>query len=180
MVLASGEVLTLTENNVPEFYNAAQKAWRDAFPAISPKLTPLLLAHGQAFTGKELFGFDFGASPPAQVVSTSAASFRVEPLAKGSIVAAFAPNLSDSTALDAVSVTLRDQQGEQFAARVFAITPNQINYEMPAGLAEGQAEVTIRKLSNGALVRGLLSVVGVAPGLFTANGNGYGVPAAVV
>jgi uncharacterized protein (TIGR03437 family) len=180
VVLANGEVLALAQNDVPWIYNPAQKTWRASFPAISPKFTPLLLPDGQAFTGKELYGFDFGASPPAQVVNTSAASFRVEPLARASIVSAFGPSLSDSTALDSVSVSLRDQQGRQFAARVFAVTPNQINYEMPAGLAEGQAEVTIRKSSNGAVARGLLSVVGVATGLFTANGNGQGVPAAVV
>ncbi len=178
VVLASGEMLTFTGDYL-ELYNAAQKAWRGIFPAISPKLPPLLLPDGQVFTGKELYGFDFGASPPAKVVNTSAASFRVESLARASIVSAFAPNLSDSTTLDAVSVSLRDQQGGQFAARVFAVTPNQINYEMPAGLAEGQAEVVIKKSSNGAVARGLLSVVGVAPGLFTANGNGQGAPAAV-
>ncbi|MGH9838713.1 MAG: hypothetical protein ACREEM_08015, partial [Blastocatellia bacterium] len=180
VVLASGDVVTLSENEVPELYRSSQKSWHELFPAISPKLPPLLLADGRAFTGKELFGFDFGSTPAANVVNASAASFRVESLAKDSIATAFGTNLSDSTSPGSDRVSIRDQQGAQYDATVFAVTPNQINYRVPLQLAEGQAEVIIRKSSNGEVSRGLISIVRVSPGVFSANANGRGVPAAVV
>jgi hypothetical protein len=179
VVLASGEVITLMESNLPEIYDPARSLWRSLFPAISPRISPLLLADGQVFTGKELFGFDFGSNPPANVVSASAASFRVDALAKGSIATAFGANLSDSTSINSAPISINDQSGAEYPARVLSVSPNQINYQAPDQLIEGQAELTIRN-ANGQTSRGLISIVRVSPGLFTANADGRGVPAAVV
>jgi uncharacterized protein (TIGR03437 family) len=179
VVLASGEVITLTENDLPEIYDPARVLWRSLFPAISPRISPLLLADGQLFTGRELFGFDFGSNPPVNVVSASAASFRVDALARGSIATAFGASLSDSTSINSAPISIKDQSGAEYPARVLSVSPNQVNYLAPDQLIEGQAEMTIRN-TNGQTSRGLISIVRVSPGLFTANADGHGVPAAVV
>jgi uncharacterized protein (TIGR03437 family) len=178
VALASGEVITLMENDLPEIYDPAKGLWRSLFPAISLNLSPLLLADGQVFTGRELFGFDFGSNPPVNVVSASAASFRVDALARGSIATAFGASLSDSTSINSVTISIKDQSGAEYSARVLSVSPNQVNYQAPDQLIEGQAEMTIRN-TNGQTSRGLISVVRVSPGLFTANADGRGVPAAV-
>lgn len=130
------------------------------------------------------FGF-----APAQIASASAASYRGNPLAAESIVAGFGSGLSTSTevataqplptTLGGVSLKVRDFNAVERLAPLFFVSPNQINYLMPAGVAPGAASISVIRNNTDAFA-GVALIEPVAPGLFTANANGSGVPAAVV
>ncbi|HMX28455.1 MAG TPA: N-acetylmuramoyl-L-alanine amidase, partial [Blastocatellia bacterium] len=123
------------------------------------------------------------------VAGVSAASFSATALAGESIVAVFGTNLATSVqigssvplpnSLAGTSVTVRDSANVEKIARLFFVSPGQINFLMPDGLANGQATVLVAN-GQGTLAAGTVTIVPVAPGLFAANANGQGVPAAVV
>lgn len=122
------------------------------------------------------------------LTNVSAASYRRLNLASESIVAAFGAGLSAGTAsaptlplptqLGGSSVKVKDSAGVERAAPLFFVSPNQINYQMPAGLAAGAATITITS-GAGASISGTTRIATVAPGLFSANANGQGVAAGV-
>lgn len=122
------------------------------------------------------------------IANVSAASFNGEALAPDSIVSAFGAGLATQTALSnglplptslaGTTVTVRDSQGNEKLAELFFVSPNQINYLMPAGLAEGQAVVTVRN-GAGQMRTGSTEIAKVAPGMFTADASGKGLASAV-
>ncbi|MGH9937195.1 MAG: hypothetical protein ACREAM_13165, partial [Blastocatellia bacterium] len=128
-------------------------------------------------------------SPLTRLACVSAASYAADqPLASESIVAAFGNELAGATAvattqplptqLAGVQVSVLDSQGAQRFAPLFFVSPSQINFQIPPGTATGAAQVTA--LRNGVGVAGGAPQIGmVAPGLFAANADGQGVPAAV-
>jgi len=170
VTLTTGEVLAFT-SNAAEIYNSASRVWRTIDAPTKSNSGAVLLASGQVYTGKELYGVDFGSTTTPTAVNASAASFRVEPLARGSIASIFGSNLSGG-------IRIKDRSGvERAVDRLFVATSNQINYLLPDNISNGQAEMSIG--SGQTQQRALLSIVDVAPGLFTANADGRGVPAAV-
>ncbi len=176
--LPNGEVLSFDVNSAEIFSNNS-RAWRTtSAPTQSPRAL-VILASGQVFTGSELYGVDFGSAGSSSLVNTSAASFRVDTLAKGSIVAAFGTNLGDSATPNSTQISVKDSSGFEYPAVVLAVSPQQVNFILPISALSGQAEVTVK--NRGAVVaRSVLGVVDVSPGVFTANADGRGVPAAVV
>lgn len=125
---------------------------------------------------------------PRAVVSVSAASFSGAELASEAIIAAFGSALATTTEaattvplpteLAGTRVLVRDSQNVERAAPLFFVAPTQINYELPAGTAQGWATVTAVN-GDGAVSLGTVLVNAVAPGLFTANANGRDVAAGV-
>jgi uncharacterized protein (TIGR03437 family) len=123
------------------------------------------------------------------VVSTSAASFDRNELAAESIVAAFGSGLATVTEAAAVlplptllagtRVLVRDSAGSERLTPLFFVSPQQINYLIPGGVAPGLATVTITG-GDGTVSFGGAVIAPVAPGLFTANASGQGIAAAVV
>lgn len=123
------------------------------------------------------------------VASVSAASFAGATLASESIVAAFGVKLATDvvvastiplpTSLAGTMLKVKDSAGAERLAPLFFVSPGQINYLMPPGTASGTATVTVNS-SDGTLSAGSVQITAVAPGLFTANANGQGVPAAVL
>lgn len=123
------------------------------------------------------------------VASVSAASFNASALASSSIIAAFGDNLSSSVeigsssplpvSLAGTSVIVRDSANVEKIARLFFVSPTQINFLMPEGLAVGTATVLVAN-GEGRLSAGTVTIAPVAPALFAANANGRDVPAAVV
>lgn len=119
--------------------------------------------------------------------SVSAANYR-SPLASESIAAVFGselavvtlPNAGGTlpTSLGGTQITVTDSAGTSRLSPLFFVSPTQANYLIPAGTVAGTATVTITSWS-GALSRGTVQINPVAPGLFTANSSGRGVPAAV-
>jgi uncharacterized protein (TIGR03437 family) len=118
-----------------------------------------------------------------QVVSTASASLTVAP---DSIASLYAGNFATtavgalkgpSTPLGGVSVTVRDSAGSTQTALLFFVSPSQVNFLVPSAVAPGQATVTATT-SEGKIVSGFATVAKVAPGFFSAAGDGKGVAAA--
>lgn len=123
-------------------------------------------------------------------VSISAASFALNNnAAPEMILAMFGVDLatgvkvSDTvplpTTLEGTTVKVRDSAGVDRNAPLFFVSPGQINYLVPTGTAIGPATVIVTS-GTGKLSVGTLNIQAVAPGLFAANANGQGVPAAVL
>ncbi len=117
----------------------------------------------------------------------SAASYASAALAPESIVAAFGADLGLVTsvsrtrplpdALEGTRVNVIDALGSQRSAGMFFVSPTQVNFLLPAGLAAGTAQVTITS-GSGNTARTTARIAAIAPGLFAANANGQGPPAA--
>ncbi len=122
------------------------------------------------------------------LANVSAASFTGDELARDSIVAGFGANLATGsqaatstplpTTLAGATLRLTDSVGAARLAPLFFAAPGQINYLIPAETALGRVTATVN-LGAADVALGSLTLVNVAPGLFTANADGRGVPAAV-
>jgi uncharacterized protein (TIGR03437 family) len=108
----------------------------------------------------------------------NAASFDAVQLGRGSIAAGFGTMLSNSIAsastaelpyeLNGVRVTVAS-----FAARIFFISPGQVNFLLPDFLALGD-EVPFSINNNGVQSVGKVKLVSGAPGIFTLSADGIG------
>src|SRR5262249_25904295 len=59
------------------------------------------------------------------------------------------------------------------------VSPGQINFAVPGGMANGPAAFTVEN-DKGELASGSVNIASVAPGVFSANSDGQGVAAAFV
>ncbi|NOT62067.1 MAG: hypothetical protein HOP19_17780, partial [Acidobacteria bacterium] len=126
------------------------------------------------------------ATPLANV---SAASYQADALAPDSIVAAFGADFTSQTvaartsplptSLGGITITVRDRNNLERMAALFFVSPNQINYLMPAGLASGLATVTVTNLA-GLIRRETILLTPTAPGIFSPNGDGQNTPAGLL
>ena len=109
-------------------------------------------------------------------------------LASEAIVASFGVGLATTTIgattlplpndLGGTMVKVKDSTGEERLARLFFVSPTQVNYQIPAGTAAGAGEVIITS-ADGTISTGVLLIQAVAPSLFAANADGRGMAAAV-
>ncbi|MEK7832249.1 MAG: IPT/TIG domain-containing protein, partial [Acidobacteriota bacterium] len=82
------------------------------------------------------------------------------------------------TAIGGVEVRVRNALGVSRTAPLFFVSPEQINFQVPAGTSTGTATVFV--YVNGVTRNyGTVQIVQFAPGLFAANASGSGVAAAV-
>jgi uncharacterized protein (TIGR03437 family) len=123
--------------------------------------TPLGITNSASYSGNEIAPL------------SAAASFGEKLASK--IQAAASPALAFS--LDGSMVTLRDAAGVLRLARLFSVSPNQVNFEAPAGMANGQAEATLYN-ANGGVSKGNVTIAAASPGVFSINGTGQGTAAA--
>lgn len=122
------------------------------------------------------------------LANLSAASFASQ-FAPNGIIAVFGVRLATRTVsatttplpteLGGTTVKLIDGGRGERLAQLFFVSAGQINYLVPTGTPAGQYTVLITS-SDGSVSAGTLLVETVAPGLFTANANGQGAPAAVL
>jgi len=123
------------------------------------------------------------------LASASAANYDGARLAVESIVAAFGNGLATTTQLASSTplptnlagtfVNVRDNAGVERLAPLFLVSPGQINFQMPPGTAIGPATVTAVS-GDGNVSEGTSQITAVAPGLFTVDASGKGLPAASV
>jgi uncharacterized protein (TIGR03437 family) len=136
-----------------------------------------------------VYRLDVGPRAETAVSAVSAATFIAgAALAPESIASLFGQGLAAATAvansaalpsaLSDASVVITGSDGIDRTAPLFFVSPGQINCLIPAGMPSGPADVRVFRTGRVA-ARGQLQVASVAPGLFTANGDGKGVPAAV-
>lgn len=125
----------------------------------------------------------------APVSAASAASFAQGALASEAIASLFGTNLAAGamaastlplpTSLGGVTLNVRDALGTERAAPLFYVSPTQINFQIPPGTSEGSAILNVL-LNNTAVGQGTANIVAVAPGIFTANVSGQGIPVAII
>jgi uncharacterized protein (TIGR03437 family) len=130
--------------------------------------------------------------PPGGVLSlVSAATLGPTPLVPDSIISAFGTGLADGTAvagpgtlptaLGTTTVLLTDSTDKRIRrqASLFFVSPGQVNFLAPSGMPLGYVN-SVQVFRQGNLVaQGSAGVEAISPGLFTANADGKGVPAAV-
>jgi uncharacterized protein (TIGR03437 family) len=119
-------------------------------------------------------------------VAVSAAS-GVAMLSSESIGSIYGANLSTQTAgadspdwptsLGGVQLTVQDKTAKARPAPLAYVSPAQINFEVPAGTATGNATLMLQKGSSMQTL-GTVLITAAAPALFSANGTGTGVAAA--
>jgi uncharacterized protein (TIGR03437 family) len=122
------------------------------------------------------------------ITPVSAASFNGAALAPDSIVAAFGAGMASGVetantvplpaSLLGVSVKIKDSSGNELAAPLFFVSPNQVNFLIPSETAKGKATITLTNSQN-ANLSATVWIDSVAPGLFSANASGRGIAAAV-
>jgi uncharacterized protein (TIGR03437 family) len=126
------------------------------------------------------------AGTPGDFAIVSAASFLAGPVAPSSLATGFGQAFSDvtegagglplPTRLAGVSVSFTDSVGLTMPAGLIFVSPSQVNFVVPA-VSSGAAVATLSR--NGTTVaQGLVQILPFAPGIFTANADGKGVPAA--
>jgi uncharacterized protein (TIGR03437 family) len=115
--------------------------------------------------------------------TVSAASFDQNALAGRSIAAALGTGLTGTTGvagttplpttLAGTTATVMDSRGVERLAPLFFVSPTQINYQIPAGTAEGPATINITGSSN-QTSHGVFFVHPASPSIFTLNQDGTG------
>jgi len=121
----------------------------------------------------------------------SAASYAVDAVAPGSIASVFGEDLSVSEqvaeslplpeALGGVVVEIVDSAGQAHRAGMLFVSSRQVNFVVPANVAQGPARIGVRRLAaNRIAAAGRIGIQRVAPGIFTADASGAGVAAGLV
>ena len=120
------------------------------------------------------------------MTSVSAASY-LPALAADSIVSAYGLGLARASQVAATSplptilggtrVSVRDSRSISRSAPLFYVSPQQVNYLLPSGTANGVADVSL-SVDGVTVSTGSITVANVAPSLFSANSSGNGVAAA--
>lgn len=123
-----------------------------------------------------------------QTVSLNAASYAGGKLAPGSIAALFGNGLATTTAiadsqplptsLGGTTVVYRQSNGFDYPARLFFVSPNQINYLVPTDIHPNDITVIVTG-GDGSISGGSVNLSLPSPGLFSANADGQGVAAAI-
>ena len=177
----------------------SDEEWR---ARLSPEQYQILRQHGteRAFTGKyeanKAAGM-YNCAGCGQPLFASETKYNsgsgwpsfTAPVAPESIASVFSLGLADAvdlaattplpTRLNNLEIRVRSVTGTERLAPLFFVSPDQINYQIPAGTNPGTATVFVNGVTRGPLTYGTVQVAAIAPGLFTANANGQGVPAAV-
>jgi uncharacterized protein (TIGR03437 family) len=112
---------------------------------------------------------------------TLAPAGQVEAFAAESIISVYGVNMATGTvsaatlplptSLNGNSVTVTDSAGVVRQAPLYFVSPGQINFEIPLGVAAGTATVTIKN-QNGTIQSTTISIGLVSPGIFALNGAG--------
>jgi uncharacterized protein (TIGR03437 family) len=123
------------------------------------------------------------------LTALSAASASVARAAPGSLVTVYGDGFTAQTAqatatpwpaaLADITVRVTDASGVAAPAGLLYVSPGQINLQMPALSATGRATITVQRGGSTA-ASGTIQLAARAPAIFTANGAGYGAPAAQV
>jgi len=146
----------------------------DVAAALLPKATyekATVTIHGRGITNVRAASY----VGPEVAGDSMASAFGVDLATE--IAAAVAAPLPESLAGTSVNIT--DSKGVTKTASLFFVSPTQVNYLLPDGLAEGLAQVTITN-RNGIASRGSVQIATTAPSVFSADSSGKGLAAADV
>ena len=176
----------LDQAKMPGTYWAAGELW-----ASVPDCTCSLLSvqpSNNFTTDREQLPTLLAHLSPGSFRTASAAASWGYNVAPGELAAGYGSGLAPGTEqatlplppeLQGTQVQLTDSTGTVSYAPLLYVSRGQINYQVPPGTAAGLVTATV--LSGGTPVaQGVLEVSSVAPAIFTANGNGQGVAAALI
>jgi uncharacterized protein (TIGR03437 family) len=136
-----------------------------------------------ANAGEVLRGVSFtpaaGATPMSNTpVIASSANVGAQAIAPNSLATLNGVGLATTTSgltilpllniFGGTSVTIVDSASKSFTAPLLYVSPGQVNFLMPAGVASGTAQVTVTS-GDGTKSSASVQVAPVAPGLFTLN-----------
>jgi uncharacterized protein (TIGR03437 family) len=137
-------------------------------------------AYGEVLRGVSLTPASLSTTSVNVPEITSVANPGATSFAPGSLVAANGLNLATGfpgpifgllpAIFGGASVTIVDASGNSAFAPLYYVSPNEIGFQVPAGLANGIATVKIS--NNGVIQTTTMQIAAVAPGLFTLNGSG--------
>ena len=123
----------------------------------------------------------FGTSSSGTATIVSSANPAATAVAPGSLASAYGTDLASSvagstslplpTSFGGTSVSIVDSSGAMTAAPLLYVSPTQVNFEVPPGVATGAAQVTITS-GDGTVSVSNVQIAPVAPGLFELNSNG--------
>jgi uncharacterized protein (TIGR03437 family) len=125
---------------------------------------------------------------PTVATFVNSASFQPGPVAPQELVTAFGSGFASQTVvasgqplptmLGDSAITITDSKGNATPAPLYYVSAGQASFLIPNGVAAGTASVKVTR-SGSTVLTGSLTVASVSPGLYSANGNGAGVPAAL-
>ena len=153
-------------------------------PATFGALQPLSRGRLEALVTKLVPG-----TPPPKLTSVSAATVqKATGLAPEAIATGLGERLVTETVsgattplpttLAGASVRITDSAGTTLAAGLLAVSPGAIRYLVPPGLATGLAAIAVMR-GEEVVASGTARIHTIAPGLFSADGSGRGVAAAI-
>jgi uncharacterized protein (TIGR03437 family) len=107
-------------------------------------------------------------------------------VAADELVTAFGVDLATATVLNGnfpttlggTTLTLVDSSDTSYQAQLFFVSSGQVNYYVPSNVQPGPATITVQS-GDSTLTTGIVYIQQVMPGLYTANANGQGAPAAI-
>jgi uncharacterized protein (TIGR03437 family) len=150
-----------------------------------PVAREIVTAEARALPGD----FTFTAKAVRSIAIVSAASLAGDELAPDQIVTVFGERLAARAEMASVlplpieiggaRVIVTDSAGVARQAPLFFVSPQQINFLIPAETAIGTATITIIG-ADGEVSVGVAEITESAPGLFAANSDGQGAAAAIV
>jgi uncharacterized protein (TIGR03437 family) len=152
--------------------------YRDIYPvplAIGPEVNRLcLIAYDLAGNAQNATAIELRAPAilPAGVVSAAAQAPGA--IAPASWISIFGLNLTSGG--DGTRAMIRDEGGREWPLEVVFASPRQLNARVPEGVRVGPATVTVTA-PDGAAATAAVLIEESAPGLFTPNGERYGVAA---
>ncbi len=126
-------------------------------------------------------------TPPAARIVNSA-GYQSGAVARQELVAAFGSGFASKAIvagsqplpliLGDTTIAITDSKGTVSAAPLYYVAPNQASFLIPSTVSNGAASVTIAR-SGTTVLTGSITVTAVSPGLYSSNGNGAGVAAAL-
>lgn len=142
--------------------------------------------------GDYIYTISAAALPPTLTATgVSAANYALaSPVTSEGIVALFGPKLATQTVvgndtdantpgiqlpktLGGTSVKLKDSANITRDAPLFFVSPLQVNYQVPAGTANGAATITVTA-EDGTVSTGTIQIAATSPGFFSVDATGKG------
>ncbi|MGA3239631.1 MAG: hypothetical protein ABSG03_25420, partial [Bryobacteraceae bacterium] len=135
-----------------------------------------------AVAGEVLRGIAFAPSSTTMAnapLILSAASPSVTAIAQGGLAFAMGQNLAPEgdeilgpspTTFDGASVSIKDAAGNITSAPLIFVSPSQVTFQVPSGVAAGAAAVTVTASGSPQTASNVV-IAPVAPAVFTVNGN---------
>jgi uncharacterized protein (TIGR03437 family) len=125
---------------------------------------------------------------PAVATVVDSASFRPVALAPQQVATAFGSGIASQTisaagqplpvTLGDTTINVVDSAGSVNPAPLYYVSANQANFLIPSGAAPGAGTVKVTR-AGATVLTGAINIAAVSPGLYSANGNGAGVAAAL-